>query len=182
MTRPHVLLGVTASIAAHRALDLTSELTKSGMDVSVVMTRNAQEFVRPLAFEALSRRPVRTDFFGPDRAPAHEHIDLAATANLCVIAPASADVIAKLAHGLCDDLLTTVTYAYSGPRIVCPAMNWRMWQNPLTARNLDTLKGLGFDVVDPDSGDLACGEQGPGRLAALPRILDRIRLHLGVGG
>jgi phosphopantothenoylcysteine decarboxylase/phosphopantothenoylcysteine decarboxylase/phosphopantothenate--cysteine ligase len=179
---PTVLLGVTGSIAAHRALDLTSELTKAGVAVNVLLTSGARQFIQPLAFQSLSRRKVFTDLFEPLSDQSHDHIQLAASADLCVVAPCSADVLAKLAAGVCDDFLTTVLYAaHDKRRLLCPAMNWRMWQNPLTARNLDALKKLGFEVEDPDAGDLACGEQGPGRLAPVPRILARIRSLLERG-
>jgi phosphopantothenoylcysteine synthetase/decarboxylase len=175
-----VLLGITGSIAAHRALDVTSELTKGGVAVDVVLTRGATQFIQPLAFQSLSRRKVFTDLFEPVTDTSHDHIQLAASADLCVVAPCSADVIAKLAAGICDDFLTTVLYAaHDKKRLVCPAMNWRMWQNPLTARNLDALRKLGYEVEDPDEGDLACGEKGPGRLAPVPKILARIRTLLG---
>jgi phosphopantothenoylcysteine decarboxylase/phosphopantothenoylcysteine decarboxylase/phosphopantothenate--cysteine ligase len=175
-----VLLGVSGSIAAHRALDLTSELTKAGAQVDVLLTRSALHFIQPLAFQSLSRRKVYTDLFEPLEDQSHDHIQLAARADLCVVAPCSADIIGKLAAGICDDFLTTVLFAASDKkRLLCPAMNWRMWGNPLLARNLDALKKLGFEVEEPDSGDLACGEQGPGRLAPVDRILSRIRGLLG---
>jgi phosphopantothenoylcysteine decarboxylase/phosphopantothenoylcysteine decarboxylase/phosphopantothenate--cysteine ligase len=175
-----ILLGVTGSIAAHRALDLTSELTKSGTLVDVVLTRSAACFIQPLAFQSLSRRKVFTDLFEPLSDESHDHIQLAAKADLCVVAPCSADVIGKLAAGICDDFLTTVLFAAGDKkRLLCPAMNWRMWQNPLIARNLETLRKLGFEVEDPDAGDLACGERGPGRLAPVDRILRKIRGILG---
>jgi phosphopantothenoylcysteine decarboxylase len=175
-----VLLGVSGSIAAHRALDITSELTKAGTQVDVVLTRGATKFIQPLAFQSLSRRKVFTDLFEPLADESHDHIQLAASADLVVVAPCSADVIGKLAAGVCDDFLTTVVYAaHDKPRLLCPAMNWRMWSNPLTARNLDSLRKLGFEVEDPDAGDLACGEKGPGRLAPVPRILARVQRLLG---
>jgi phosphopantothenoylcysteine synthetase/decarboxylase len=178
---PTVLLGVTGSIAAHRALDLTSELTKAGVSVDVVLTRGATHFIQPLAFQSLSRRKVFTDLFEPVSDQSHDHIQLAASADLVVVAPCSADVLAKLASGVCDDFLTTVVYAaHDKKRLLCPAMNWRMWKNPLTALNLDSLKKLGFEVEAPDAGDLACGEQGPGRLAPVARILARVRPLLGL--
>jgi phosphopantothenoylcysteine decarboxylase len=175
-----VLLGVAGSIAAHRALDLTSELTKAGAAVDVVMTAGAMRFIQPLAFQALARRKVHFDLFEPVLHQSHDHIELARAADLCVVAPCSADVIGKLASGICDDFLTTVLYAaHDKPRLLCPAMNWRMWKNPLTARNLATLERIGFQVEAPDEGDLACGEHGPGRLAPVARILARIRALSG---
>jgi phosphopantothenoylcysteine decarboxylase/phosphopantothenoylcysteine decarboxylase/phosphopantothenate--cysteine ligase len=178
-----VLLGVTGSIAAHRALDLTSDLAKAGVLVDVVLTASAARFVQPLAFQSLSRRKVFIDLFEPVQEESHDHIQLAAAADLCVVAPCSADVIGKLAAGVCDDFLTTVLFAaWDRPRLLCPAMNWRMWSNPVLQRNLESARGLGFAVEDPDSGDLACGEKGPGRLAPTGRILGRIRSLLGLPG
>jgi phosphopantothenoylcysteine decarboxylase/phosphopantothenoylcysteine decarboxylase/phosphopantothenate--cysteine ligase len=175
-----VLLGVTGSIAAHRALDITSELTKAGTHVDVVLTASATRFIQPLAFQSLSRRKVFTDLFEPAEDESHDHIQLAARADLCVVAPCSADVIGKLSAGICDDFLTTVLFAASDKtRLLCPAMNWRMWRNPVLGSNLEGLRKLGFEVEDPDQGDLACGEKGPGRLAPVPRILERIRGLLG---
>jgi phosphopantothenoylcysteine synthetase/decarboxylase len=145
------------------------------------MTRGATQFIQPLAFQSLSRRKVFTDLFEPLADESHDHIQLAARADLCVVAPCSADVVGKLAAGVCDDFLTTVLYAaHDKKRLLCPAMNWRMWANPLTARNLDALRKLGYEVEDPDAGDLACGEKGPGRLAPVPKILARIRKLLAL--
>jgi phosphopantothenoylcysteine synthetase/decarboxylase len=176
MKRPRVLLGVTGSVAAHRALDLVSEWTKSGVEVDVLMTPGAQQFVRPLAFQALSHRKVFTDLFESPSEESHDHIRLALAADLFVVAPCSADAMAKFAVGICDDVVSTAMVVFHhGPRILCPAMNWRMWANPVVQRNVAALKHLGFDFVDPAEGDLACGERGPGRLAPVSDILDRIR-------
>lgn len=171
---PRVVLGVTGSVAAHRALDVASELTKRGVAVDAVLTRGAQEFLRPLAFEALTRRPVHTALFGEGAGDAHTHLRLAAEADLLVVVPATADFLAKAAAGLCDDLLLTVAYAFPGPKLVAPAMNPKMWANPLTARNLATLEALGWGTIPPAEGDLACGDHGVGRLAPQAEILARI--------
>jgi phosphopantothenoylcysteine synthetase/decarboxylase len=173
-----VLLGVTGSIAAHRALDLTSELTKAGVAVDVLMTPGAERFIRPLAFQALSRRKVFTDLFEAPSDEAHDHIRVATDADLFVVAPCSADALAKFAAGLCEDFVSTAMVVYRGPRLLCPAMNWRMWTAPVVRRNVAALRDLGFEFVDPAEGDLACGEQGPGRLAPVAEILARIRAHL----
>ncbi|HYC79305.1 MAG TPA: flavoprotein [Planctomycetota bacterium] len=172
-TPPRILLGVTGSVAAHRALDLTSEWTKAGREVDVLLTKAAQEFIRPLAFQALSRRKVFVDLFEAPGEEAHDHIRLAEAADLFVVAPCSADALARFAAGLCDDVLTTTLYVYRGPRLICPAMNRRMWENPITARNVATLRGLGFAFVDPCEGELACGDHGVGRLAPIADILAR---------
>ncbi len=178
---PRVVLGVTGSAAAHRALDVASDLTKRGVAVDVVLSRGAQKFLRPLAFEALTRRPVHTALFGEGSGDPHTHIRLAAEADLLVVVPASADFLAKAAVGISDDLLLTVAYAFPGRKIVAPAMNPRMWANPLTARNLATLGSLGWDTVAPVDGDLACGDQGTGRLAPVADILARIDAALARG-
>lgn len=177
--RPRVLLGVTGSVAAHRALDLVSELTKSGVEVDVLLSPGAQQFIRPLAFQALSRRKVFTDLFETPTDETHDHLRLALAADVFVVAPCSADALAKFACGLCDDVVSTAMVVFHhGPRLVCPAMNWRMWANPVVRRNVATLEADGFELVPPDDGDLACGERGPGRLAPVPRILERIRARL----
>jgi phosphopantothenoylcysteine synthetase/decarboxylase len=170
-----ILLGVTGSIAAHRALDIASELTKAGDQVDVLMTPAAQAFLRPLAFQALTRRKVFTDLFETPSEEAHDHIRLAAAADVFVVAPASADALAKFSAGICDDLVSTTMVVFQGRRLLCPAMNWRMWANPIVKRNVSTLRDLGFEFVDPDEGDLACGERGPGRLAPVATILSRVR-------
>lgn len=171
---PRVVLGVSGSVAAHRALDIASELTKRSIEVDAVMTRGAQEFLRPLAFEAITRRPVTTAIFGDGSGGAYAQLRLAAEANVLVVAPASVDTISRLAHGLCDDALTTVAYSFSGPRLIAPAMNPRMWDNPLTRRHLSVLAELGWTVVEPVSGDVACGDHGLGRLAPVADILAAI--------
>lgn len=166
-----VLLGVTGSVAAHRALDLTSELTKRGVEVDVLLSPGAQRFIRPLAFQALSRRKVYADPFEDVGDDAHDHIRLAAAAQVFVVAPCSADALAKFAAGICEDAVGLAMTAFHGPRIVAPAMNWRMWSNAVVRRNAATLKDLGFEFVGPADGDLACGENGPGRLAPVADIL-----------
>ncbi len=171
---PRVVLGVSGSVAAHRALDIASDLTKRGIEVDAVMTRGAQEFLRPLAFEAITRRPVTTSVFGDGSGGAYAHLRLATEADVLVVAPASVNAISRLAHGLCDDALSTVAYSFDGPRIIAPAMNPRMWANPLTGRHLLTLTQLGWSVVPPVSGDVACGDHGIGRLAPVPDILAAI--------
>lgn len=172
---PRILLGVTGSIAAHRALDLTSELTKGGVQVDVLMTPGAERFIRPLAFQALSRRKVFHDLFESPSEEAHDHIRVAAGADLFVVAPCSADALAKFAAGLCEDFVSTAMVVYHGPRLICPAMNWRMWSAAVVRRNVAALKDLGFEFVEPAAGELACGENGPGRLAPVAEILARIR-------
>jgi phosphopantothenoylcysteine decarboxylase/phosphopantothenate--cysteine ligase len=171
-----VALGVTGGIAAYKAAELVRLLQDRGVRVQVVMTRAAQEFVRPLTFAALSGEKVITDLFGagaeePNIDSAVEHIAVAQAIDALVVAPATADVIAKFAHGEANDFLTTLFLATTAPVIVAPAMNVNMWDNAATQANIQTLKVRGVTVVEPDSGYLACGMVGAGRLAANETIV-----------
>lgn len=159
-----ILLGVTGGIAAYKAAEFTRLLTRAGAQVRVVMTRAAQDFVGPLTFQALSGEKVHTDLLDPDAEAAMGHIELARWADLVVIAPASADCIARLAHGRADDLLTTICLATESPVAVAPAMNQAMWAHPATTDNVDRLRTRGVTVLGPASGDQACGETGGGRM------------------
>src|SRR5215469_293942 len=166
-----VALGVSGGIAAYKAAELVRLLQDRGVRVQVVMTRAAQEFVRPLTFAALSGEKVITGLFGagaeePNIDSAVEHIAVAQSIDALVIAPATADVIAKLAHGEANDFLTALFLATTAPVVVAPAMNVNMWENPATQANIQTLRSRGITVVEPDSGYLACGMIGAGRLAA----------------
>jgi phosphopantothenoylcysteine decarboxylase/phosphopantothenate--cysteine ligase len=169
-----VILGIGGGIAAYKAAELARTLMERGVTVQVVMTRAAQEFVRPLTFAALTARKVITDLFassGEDTlASAVEHIRVAQEAQALVVAPATADLLAKFANGLADDFLSTLYLAFTGPVVLAPAMNTNMWNHPATRRNLETLRGRGHMVVDPEEGALACGMVGPGRLAEPDRI------------
>jgi phosphopantothenoylcysteine decarboxylase/phosphopantothenate--cysteine ligase len=158
-----VLLAVGGGIAAYKSAELARLLMQQGHEVQVVMTRAAEEFVRPLTFAALTGRKVLTNLFAIESAI--EHIAVAQEHELLVIAPATADLMAKLAHGLADDFLTTLYLAFTGPVLLAPAMNVNMWQHPATRANLATLVKRGHTIVEPDSGYLACGMTGPGRLA-----------------
>ena len=161
-----ILLGVTGGIAAYKAADLASRLVKDGFEVDVVMTKNACEFITPLTFQTIMKAPVYTDSFAPIEDYSVEHVSLAARADLVVICPATANLIGKAAAGIADDLLTTTLLAtFEKPRVLCPAMNTAMWENPIVQRNLGTLRDLGWKIVEPETGRLACGEEGPGRLA-----------------
>ncbi|MFL6389193.1 MAG: bifunctional phosphopantothenoylcysteine decarboxylase/phosphopantothenate--cysteine ligase CoaBC [Terriglobales bacterium] len=171
-----VALGVTGGIAAYKAAELVRLLQDRGIRVQVVMTRAAQEFVRPLTFAALSGEKVITDLFGagaeePNIDSAVEHIAVAQAIDALVVAPATADVIAKFAHGEANDFLTTLFLATTAPVVIAPAMNVNMWDNAATQANIQTLKARGYVVVDPDSGYLACGMVGAGRLAANETIV-----------
>jgi phosphopantothenoylcysteine decarboxylase / phosphopantothenate---cysteine ligase len=169
----NVLLGVTGCIGAYKAAEILRGLQRGGARVRVVMTRSATEFVRPLTFEALSGRPVVTEMYDrPDYAEI-EHITLAREADLLLVAPATANVIAKFAHGVADDFLSTLYLSNTNPVLVAPAMNVEMWKHPATQANVALLRGRGVAFVEPESGYQACGEIGVGRLAEAGRIVER---------
>jgi len=181
-----VALGVTGGIAAYKAAELVRLLQDRGVRVQVVMTRAAQEFVRPLTFAALSGEKVITDLFGaetqsesPNIDSAVEHIAVAQSIDALVVAPATADAIAKFAHGEANDFLTTLFLATTAPVVVAPAMNVNMWENAATQANVQTLRQRGVRIVDPDSGYLACGMIGAGRLASNEKIVDAVLTALG---
>lgn len=175
-----VLLGVTGSIAAYKAVDLASKLTQAGAKVDVVMTECAMEFVSPLSFSSITHRPTVTDMFDAPSDFEIEHIALAERADVVVIAPATANIIAKLAAGIADDMLTCCVLATRAPIIVAPAMNVNMWENVITQENMAKLRARGFKVVEPGTGSLACGTQGKGRLADLEDILTVVNRALRV--
>ncbi len=171
----NVLLGISGGIAAYKSIELIRRLNDSGAEVRVVMTAAATEFVTPLTFEAISGNPVHVEMFGPRIKSAIEHVELARWADLIVIAPATANVIAKLTHGIADDLLTTVCLALTDIDLaVVPAMNLGMWKNPATQANLKTLKGRGVKVWGPAEGFQACGEIGSGRMIEAAEIADYV--------
>ena len=170
----NILLGVTGGIAAYKAADLASKLIKQHANVDVIETENATQFVTPLTFEALTHNKCVTDTFDRDHYWEVEHIALADKADVLVIAPATANVIAKLACGIADDMLTTTALACTCPKIIAPAMNTNMYENPVTQRNIETLRRLGFIIVTPGDGYLACGTVGKGRMEEPANILDVI--------
>ncbi len=174
-----VVVGVCGSIAAYKACDLVSKLRQSGAEVKVVMTRNATEFVGPASFRALSGQDVACELFGQIAEVEIEHISLAEFGEALIVVGATANVIAKVAAGICDDLLTTTICAAAGRVLLAPAMNRRMWHNPVTQRNVATLSELGYVFVGPVSGHLACGETGSGRLADREDMLDALDQVLG---
>lgn len=179
-----VALGVSGGIAAYKAAELVRLLQDRSVRVQVVMTRAAQEFVRPLTFAALSGEKVITDLFGqgaqePNIESAVEHIAVAQSIDALVVAPATADVIAKFANGLADDFLSTLSLATTAPLVIAPAMNVNMWENAATQANIQKLKERGARIVEPDSGYLACGMIGPGRLAANECIVQAVMEALG---
>ncbi|MGQ0657239.1 MAG: bifunctional phosphopantothenoylcysteine decarboxylase/phosphopantothenate--cysteine ligase CoaBC [Chromatiales bacterium] len=166
-----VLLGVTGGIAAYKSAEIVRRLREQDAEVRVVMTRAAREFVGPLTMQALSGNPVRFDLFDPMAEAAMGHIELARWADVILIAPASADFLARLAHGLADDLLSTLCLATSAPMILAPAMNQQMWQAPATQTNINALRQRGVRTLGPGSGAQACGELGPGRMLEPDAIL-----------
>ena len=171
-----IILGVTGSIAAHKAVDLASLLTKAKCDVRVVLTAEAQRFITPLPFQTLSRNPVVTDLYDVDEGWKPTHIELADTADLLLIAPATANVLAKLAHGLADDALGCIALALN-PRaklLIAPAMNGKMWLHAATQENVRTLKKRGVEFLGPDAGMLSCGYEGIGRLWPVAKIAERV--------
>jgi len=177
-----VLLGVSGGIAAYKAVDVMRILQRRGHGVTVVMTRAARRFVGPATFAALSGRPVGVDLFGPEGRPGYDHLELARRADLLLVAPASANTIARMAAGLGDGLLGAVHLAFDGPVVIAPAMNTRMWLHPATADNLALLSARGVAVVPPASGLLADGETGVGRLADPAEIADAAEARLAGAG
>src|SRR6187431_2459915 len=159
-----IVLGITGGIAAYKAAELTRLFVKAGIAVDVVMTEAATHFVTATTFQALSGRPVLTDLWASGAGNAMGHIDVSRGADAIVVAPASADFLAKLAHGHADDLLSTLCLARECPLLVAPAMNKQMWGNPATQRNITQLKADGISILGPDGGEQACGEVGLGRM------------------
>jgi len=172
---PNIVLGVTGSIAAYKAADLTSQLTKLDCSVHVVMTADAQRFITPLAFKTLSRHPVVTDLYDEEEGWQPTHIKLADEAALLLIAPATANILAKLAHGLADDALTCIALALNpkAKLLIAPAMNGKMWHHPATQANVATLKSRGAQFIGPEEGMLSCGYEGLGRLWPVMEIAQR---------
>src|SRR5947208_13485631 len=158
-----LILGVTGSIAAYKAVYLLRELTRAGARVSVCLSEHAREFVGPLTFRTLSGRPVLTNLFDPQSADAVEHVALAERADAIVVAPATANLLAKAAHGIADDFLTTLLLAARRPLVISPAMDGGMWEHPAVVANVATLRGRGVAVLEPDAGALASGLSGKGR-------------------
>lgn len=168
-----VILGITGSIAAYKAADIAGRLVRHGAEVHVVMTRAAREFISPLTLEAVTGRPVHTGMFDA-RGGALAHLDLARAGDLLAVVPATANVIGKVASGLADDLLSTVILAFRGPVLFCPAMNPAMYENPIVQKNIKNLEAVGYHFCGPESGPVACGDEGRGRLAQPGWILERI--------
>src|SRR6185436_18466309 len=171
----NIVLGVTGSIAAHRAADLASQLTKEKCDVHAVLTADALKFITPLPFKTLSRHPVVTDLYDEEEGWKPTHIKLADEADLLLIAPATANVIAKLAHGIADDALSCIALALNPKArlLLAPAMNGKMWLHPATQQNAATLKARGAEFIGPEEGLLSCGYEGLGRLWPVEKVAQR---------
>ena len=175
----HIVVGVTGGIAAYKAVELVSRLCKAGAVVKVVMTKNATKLVSPLVFGEISKHPVSVDMFEDIHDWNVEHIAYATWADAYVVAPATANILAKMAHGIADDMLSTQLLATTAPVFVCPAMNSNMYGHPTVQENLTTLRGRGIYVLEPDSGLLACGVEGKGRLPEPQKIMNWVDFHLG---
>ena len=173
----HILLGITGGIAAYKSAELVRLLVKQGASVQVAMSEAATRFIAPLTFQALSGKPVITDPWAANTASGMAHIALSREADLLLIAPATANCLAKLAHGLADDLLSTLALARNGPLLLAPAMNREMWGHPATQRNVATLRGDGVTLLGPACGEQACGEVGEGRMLEAAEILDAVIAH-----
>jgi phosphopantothenoylcysteine decarboxylase/phosphopantothenate--cysteine ligase len=176
----HVILGVTGSIAAYKSAEIVRNLRKRGFDVKVVMTSAATRFITPLTLETLSSNPVTTELFPESGEWDIQHISLAQWGDLLLIAPASANIIGKMASGIADDSLSTLAMTFHSPVIIAPAMNTRLFTHPVVHRNLNRLSALGYEIVEPETGDLACGESGKGRLADISRIIAQVENSLSI--
>ncbi|MEZ5275920.1 MAG: flavoprotein [Opitutaceae bacterium] len=174
LTGKTIVVGITGSIAAYKGADLVSRLRKAGASVHVVLTEGGARFITPLTLQALSRNPVATDLWDEGNGWQPGHIDLADRADLLVVAPATADVIARFAHGLAPDFLCSLYLACRAPVLIAPAMNGKMYLHPATQANLETLRSRGNTFVGPEEGMLACGYEGIGRLWPVEQIVERI--------
>src|SRR2546429_3338946 len=173
-----LILGVTGSIAAYKAVYLLRELARLGAGVTVCLTEHASEFVSPLTFRTLSGRPVLTALFDPQSEDAVEHVALAERADAIVVAPATANLLAKAAHGIADDFLTTLLLAARRPLVIAPAMDGGMWEHPAVVANVATLRGRGVAVLEPDAGALASGLSARGRLPEVDVVVEALRTAL----
>ena len=170
--KKEILLGITGGIAAYKSAMIVSRLTQKGIGVTVVMTRSATKLVAPQTFEALSGKPVRCSVFGSKMS--HAHIELARSADLFCIAPATANILAKAAHGIADDLVSTLVLSFDKPILFAPAMNAAMWKKPSVQRNVKQLQDDGMLFIGPESGHLSCGETGTGRMSEPEMIAETI--------
>lgn len=177
-----ILLGVSGGIAAYKACEILRRLQDEGAEVRVVLTSSAQKFITPLTFQSLSGHPVHTDLFSLTEESEMGHIKLADEADLVLVAPATADLIARMAHGLADDLLTTLLLVTRAPVVLAPSMNVNMWEKSVTQENLSKLKKRGAEIIDPEEGELACGWVGKGRLADVEKIIEVVKKKSCKGG
>ena len=177
-TGKNIILGVTASIAIYKACDIVRRLKDEGFSVNVVMTSEAEELVKPIVFQSLSGNKVHSGLFDTPETWEIEHISLAERCDLVLVAPATANIIAKIAGGICDDLLTCIICATGAPVLICPAMNENMYKNKITQANIRKLKSLGYRFVEPRSGKLACGKTGVGCLAEVDAIVTEVKKTL----
>lgn len=173
-----VLIGVCGGIAAYKACELVRRLSDLGSDVHVVLTASAQQFITPMSFQALSQNPVHTDLFNLSEESEMNHIKLADETDLMIIAPATADILAKLACGMAGDLLTTIALVTRAPIFFAPSMNVNMWEKDIVQKNIQVLQERGYRMVEPEAGYLACGWEGKGRLAEVETILHMIQTHV----
>ena len=173
-----VVLGVTGGIAVYKALDIASALRKKNIEVRVIMTKSATEFVAPLTFQSISQNFVVTDMFDEPKAWEIQHISLAQKADCILVAPATANIIGKVANGIADDMLSTTIMACKSKVIFAPAMNTNMYENPIVQSNIEKLKSLGYEFIEPDSGRLACGDTGKGKLPKPEVIVERVLTEL----
>lgn len=171
----HILLGITGSIAAYKSADIASQLVKAGFKVTCVMTREAQEFITPLTLQTLSKQPVVTSLFDEKESWRPGHISLADSADLLLIAPATANVLASMTYGFANDALTAIALATRAPILIAPAMNGKMWLHPATQHNAETLRSRGCRFIGPDEGMLACGYEGVGRLWPVDAIVSEAK-------
>jgi len=171
----NILLGITGSIAAYKAADLANQLTKIGYNVEVVMTESAMKFITPLTLQALTKNKVYTDMFDEFTPDEIKHISLAKKTDVCLIAPATANIIGKIANGIADDFLSTVVMALKDkPVFIVPAMNTNMYENSIVQKNIEKLKARGYFIIEPRESMLACGDLGKGAMADVGEIMDRI--------
>lgn len=174
----NIVLGVTGGIAAYKALEITSRFIKENYNINVIMTKAACEFVTPLSFQSLSRNMVTCDMFETPNSWEIKHISLASKADIILIAPATADIIGKIANGIADDMLSTTVMASKAPVVFAPAMNCNMYENPIVKENINKLRSLGYLFIEPESGVLACGDIGKGRLADVDNIVSFVKVLL----
>jgi phosphopantothenoylcysteine decarboxylase/phosphopantothenate--cysteine ligase len=181
LKQKNIILGIGGGIAAYKCCELVRLLIKAGADVHCVLTRAGERFVTPLTLQTLSKNPVYTDLFNLIQEREIGHIALADRADLVLVAPATADILAKVSHGLCDDMLTTLICATKAPVIFAPSMNATMWMNPITRENVERLTKFGYAFIEPGEGELACGYEGKGRLPEPMDIVKHIEKRLVTG-